>query len=76
MLNDNDIRELHVNGFILKRSFFSKDEINALSKACDKDENMQNILMATKIKMVRLLRIHCGTIPKMIFSEHLQDQKK
>ena len=34
MLNDIDIRELHVNGFILKRSFFSKDEINALSKAC------------------------------------------
>ena len=41
MLNDNEIRELHINGFILKKSFFSKDEINALSLACDKDENMQ-----------------------------------
>ena len=50
MLNDNDIRELHVNGFILKRSFFSKDEINALSKACDKDENMQKHIKGYKDK--------------------------
>jgi len=41
MLNNIEIKELNKNGYILKRSFFSKNEINALSKACDRDENMQ-----------------------------------
>ena len=41
MLNDIEIQELNKNGYILKRSFFNKKEINALSEACDKDQNMQ-----------------------------------
>ena len=50
MLTDKDIKELNVNGFILKKSFFSKGEINALSKACDKDENMQKHINGYKDK--------------------------
>ena len=41
MLSDIEIKELETHGYILKKSFFSKDEINALSQACDQDENMK-----------------------------------
>ena len=41
MLNDLDIKTLKKDGYVLKRSFFSSEEINWISKACDIDENMQ-----------------------------------